>query len=504
MKKTYRVLVCEFHQESNTFNPEVYPLEQFAATRYLEGAAFQRVCMDVPCAAHGIFDAIMDAGGEPVPTIGLFGGSGGRVADDVYRLLTEKMEQYIVSEAPFDGIFASLHGATCTQSEDDACGRFIEHLRKLVGEDTVIAASFDLHANITERLLQNTDVICGYQSYPHVDYYETGYRAAKLGMRKLAGKPTHLVAAAMPLLVPPAGYTSLESPFKEIIDRAKQLVADGTLLDCTVFQVQPWLDIPEIVGRVVAIAEDAEAAKRYVTELADAVYARRDEYWPDMKTIDEVIDRAESDASAKPVILVDSADSPNGGASGDSVAVALRIHERGSRVRAGMFVKSPDAVETAFACGVGGTAEFSIGAQYTPGLPGPLVATGRVRSLHDGVFMQEGPACRGLLHSIGKAAVVCIDNMDILLCQAPAASGDPQLLRHFGIEPMLYDLIVVKANTSFLVPYGRFSSEFYYTDTPGAGATNLKWFPWENVPRDIYPFIPGDDSFAATAVSYRG
>ena len=91
------------------------------------------------------------------------------------------------------------------------------------------------------------------------------------------------------------------------------------------------------------------------------------------------------------------------------------------------------------------------------------------------------------------SAVISFGNIDIMVCEEPGASGDPQILRHFGIEPKLYDLIVVKANTSFKVPYSAFADDFCYADTPGAGASNLEYFDWKNLPKGFYPFdLPED------------
>lgn len=482
-----RVLICEFHQETNTFNPITDTLKNFKEARYAEGQELYDLCKKLPCAFHGAMDAIEEAGGKVIPTISLFGSSGGRVEDQVYELLCDRVRHYVETIGEFDGICASLHGATCTVSRDDACGDFLEFLRKLAG-DRPIVASCDLHANVTEKMLKNADVICGYQSYPHIDHYETGYRAASLCMRILRGEPTIMATTTIPMMVPPAGYTSREGAFKEVIDSGKAMISQGTLLDFTTFQVQPWLDIEKIGSTVIAIAEDADTAKKQANILASALFERRAAYWPDLKSIDEIIDRAEQNTSGKPVILADSADSPNGGAVGDSVAVALRLIERGSTISAGMFVKDPEAVRQAFAVGVGNSAEFTIGAKYTPNLPGPLKATGRVRSLHDGFFRNEGPAGKGLPFHVGMAAVISFGNIDILVCENPKSSGDPQLLRHFGIEPTLYDLIVVKANTSFLAPYSKFAGEICYADTPGAGASNWEYFQWENLPKGLYPF----------------
>lgn len=484
MKK--RILVCAFHQETNTFNPITWELDRFGHNREFEGDARFRQSLNGTSALQGGYDAITAAGYEVIPTVFLHAGSGGRVADEVLNYLCERMAHYIKTEE-FDGIYAALHGATCTENEDDACGFFLETLRKLVGNKP-IAASFDLHAKITDKVLKNADIVCGYQTYPHIDFYATGNRAAKHLIGLLEGKQYHMATVNLPLLLPPAGYTTREEPFGSLLEKAKAMITDGRLSDATVFPVQPWLDIPEIMSRVVAISEDAEQAAACALELAKDLYDGKDNMWPDLKSIDEIIDAAEANTTQQPVLLVDAADSPNGGAVGDSPAVALRLLERGSQLRAGMFIVDPASVELAFATGVGNRAEFSVGAGYTKGMPGPLKAEGLVRSLHDGWFRREAKGSRGATAYMGKTAVVSFGNIDIVLCYQGAASGDPQVLRHFGIEPTLYDLIVVKANTSFREPYSHISDLVYFGDTPGAGASNLKGMVWENLPAGLYPF----------------
>ena len=487
-KTEKKVLICEFHEETNTFNPVIMSVEGFEVVRYAEGQDAYNLCRKIPCAFHGMIDGVEQGGGMVIPTISLYGPSGGIVDDSVFELLCGRMKYYVESAGDFDAVCVSLHGATCTVEHEDACGVFLEFLRNLIGEDKQIAVSCDLHANVTEKILKSADIICGYQSYPHVDFYETGYRAAELCMNKLQGTPTIMAAVTIPMMVPPTGYTSLEGIFKDIIDEGKRLVKDGTLLDFTVLQVQPWLDVKNIGSTIIAIAEEEEKAKRCADLMAKRLYESRNDFWPELLSVDEVIDRAENNGTGKPIILVDPADSPNGGAVGDSVLPAMRLLERGSKISAGMFVKDPQAAKRAYEVGVGNSAEFSVGAKFTPGMPGPLKAVGRVRSLHDGVFIQEGPAGKGFPCNIGMSAVISFGNIDIMVCEEPAASGDPQILRHFGIEPKLYDLIVVKANASFKVPYSEFAGEFCYADTPGAGASNLKYFKWKNLPSGFYPF----------------
>ena len=483
-----RILICEFRQETNTFNPVVMPKDRFNGGKYFEGEGVFQSRLSTRTAICGAVEAFRQAGAEVIPTafVSATATSGGRVADDVLDFVMERVQWYAERNA-FDAIYVSLHGATCTVSCDDACGKLTGLLRSLAGDKPVVA-SFDLHANITDQVLTNLDAVCGYQTYPHVDFYETGYRAAQRCMDLLEGRSYFMAAAAVPMLIPPAGYTSNDTPFREVIEMGKAMVADGKLLDFTVFPVQPWLDIPEISSRTIAISKNAECAKACADELAQALCDLRDKVMPDMRSIDELIDIAEGNDTGKCVIVSEFADSPNGGCVGDSVAIPLRLLERGSKLRVGVPVVDPDATKRAFALGVGATGEFTVGAAFTPNIPGPMVAEGKVLSLHDGVFIAEGPANRGAVCNIGPCAVVRFGNVDILLQSRGGASGEPQLLRHFGIEPSLYDMVVVKANTSFRLPYGKISDLIYCADTPGAGAANLKYFAWEKLPEGMYPF----------------
>ena len=487
-----RILVCQFHQESNTFNPVLSTLDRFNNPLGYEGEAIFNDLLQVNSAIAGATEVFRQAGAEVIPTVFMKAPSGGRVDDKVLTCMQERMADY-AQRYPFDAIYASLHGATCTESYDDACGKFVEFLRGLAGNKP-ITVSFDLHANVTDRLMKNADAICGYHTYPHVDHAETAKRAARLCLARLEGESYYTAAADVPVLLPPAGYTTLNGAFKELMDRAVSMMEQGKLIDVSIFPAQPWLDIKELSSRIITVARDEETAKACAKELAQGLFDLRDDAQPELVSVDEIIDLAEKNTTDKPVILADSADSPNGGCIGDSPVVAMRLLERGSNLRAGMFIVDPAAVKKAYSLGVGGKGNFKVGAGFTKGMPGPMQAQGVVRSLHDGYFERSR---NGGTAYIGRSAVVCFGNIDVLLCERGGSSGDPNLYRGFGMEPNNYDLLVVKANTSFRVHYKTISDLIYVADTPGAGASNLKRCQWEQLDQNVYPFVEPDFTPAA-------
>ena len=476
-----RILICEFHQESNTFNPVVNPVERFNAGDVFEGDRPLRNLMAGNTATHGAVDAITEMGGTVIPTIFMHSGSGGRVADEALELLCQRVRYYVETSGDFDGVYCSLHGATCTVSEDDACGVFLHLLRELVG-DKPIAASFDLHAKITEKVLKNLDVICGYHTYPHVDFQQTGYRAGKQLMDILEGKKVYRAVVHLPILLPPAGYTAKNGPFGELMDTGLAMIEEGKLVDFNLFPVQPWLDISEIASCVTASAEDPETAKAAADQLAQGFVTLCGKVDPELLPVEEIIAIAKKNTTGKPVVLGDSADSPNGGAVGDSPVAAMAIWESG--LRGTVCIRDPKTVEAAFAMGVGASGEFSVGACMTPDMPGPMVATGTVKALFP----------KGGIHpELNGAAVVEFGKLQVVLCSNGTSSGSPQFYRDLGIEPENCDIVVVKANTSFRAHYTDMASQICMADTPGAGAANLKLFTWKQLPKGMYPFdLPAD------------
>lgn len=496
-----RILVSEFHQESNSFSPQPSDLEFWLnGQRVLDADDVRDALAGKPCAMGGIIDVLE---GSPLhPQVfyaySMFCRSGGTARQEVLDHYTERLLKSVADAMPLDGVFFSFHGAMQTDEFDDAEAEVVRRVREVVGQECVIAASTDLHGYISTDLVERVDVICGYQSYPHVDFYETGARAARLGLQAIAGQ--HQIAghqqpvmawAAVPMMVSASAYNSHGGAFGELLDDGRRRVAEGELLDFTIYQMQPWLDVAQPHSTVLAVASTEEAAVRHARELAAQLYGRRHAFAPDLQSIDEVVDLAEDPATAKPVILVDSADSGNAGAPGDSMAVADVLLRRSSRLKAATIVNDSAAAARAHELGVGATGSFRIGGSHDPSAV-TVEVEAYVRSLHDGAFVQEGPAGRGMVQTIGQTAVLRVGTLDVVVCEWIAGNGDPQLYRAFGVEPTLYDLIVVKANTSFRAGYGAFAGEICETDTPGAASANVYDLPFRRLPKTIYPWVDTD------------
>lgn len=485
-----RMLVCEFLQESNSFNPVLCGTECFSSRGTYEGEALLQSHGMAGETIDGILQTLKSRGVQAYGGLQMRSKSGGPVRQEVVDDFLLKIATLVKQEGPFDGIIVSLHGATVSDTSKDVCGDILESIRAWVGPEIIISASCDLHANVTKKMIVNSDFICGYQTYPHLDHFSVGCRAARLACDKLEGRHLFNARVTLPVMAPAHANSTTQGNLKALMEKGQSLVAAGEIVDFSIFQVQPWLDVHEIASCVVITAEDAEISIEYAKKFSHELYQLRFEIQGNkLSSIDDVVEVARTNDDGKPVVLVDSADSPNAGACGDCATVIEHVLHYRDSLRCAVTVLDEKAVSQAFSIGVNGKADFLLGASLAPLLSKPvLVKDAIVKSLHNGTFLLGGPAERGQKRNLGLCAVLEAGLLQILITSRSENAGDLQFYRGFGIEPSLCRLVSVKACTSLRAGYEPISSQVINTETPGAAGPDLLALPFKNLPKPFFPF----------------
>lgn len=482
-----KIAICEFHQETNSFNPFPSPLKDFQVFGIWKDEELLTKG-NGNSALDGMIHILKENRVQIIPAVRMWANAAGPVDAQVPDRFWEELSRCLRSALPLDGVCVSLHGATQSTASYDVCGDLLEQIRLLTGSDTIISASLDLHANITEKMLKNADFLCGYHTYPHVDFYETGCRSASLCINRIKNPKNqlHTSCVTLPMIAPASAYTTMSSPFGDLIQYGEELVQSQKIADFSIFQRQPWLDVPQ-GGSAVLTVSDKDSSD-ILLDLARRLLGLRHSFQSAPQSPESIIRKAEKNLTGKPIVLVDSADSTNAGACGDSACVLEEILKLDSPVKAALSLRCTPAVKKAFQMGVGKSAEFTVGASIDPSMSSPVTFTAYVQSLHDGKFAQEGPAKPGLINHLGPTAVLRVKNTAILISEQLLGAGDLQLYRHHGIEPLFCQLVAVKTCTSFRAGYEPIASEIIEADTPGAAAPNLLRLPFKNVPKNFYPF----------------
>ena len=188
-----RVFICGIQQETASFNPIPTPWERY---RCRTGAQMIDEVRPGGAARESAYGAALGAMVDEAESRGyrVIGGmdvsdfSGGPMEQAVMDRFLDETLAMLRAALPVDAVLVGLHGATQSTGSNDVCGDVLTAIRATVGESVAIGASCDLHGNITEQMVRAADYITGFQTYPHLDFYNTGRRAAVLALDKAEGK----------------------------------------------------------------------------------------------------------------------------------------------------------------------------------------------------------------------------------------------------------------------------------------------------------------------------
>jgi microcystin degradation protein MlrC len=478
-----RILVSECKQEISSFNPAPSGYEDFVISSGEAFFARHRGLQSEVAGALSVFG--QRAGLELVPGYGAQAiTSGGTLAAAAFRRIADGFLAAVRAAGHVDGVYFALHGAMAAEGEEDPEGYLLEETRRILSERVPIVASFDLHGIITDRILRHCDAICIYHTYPHVDFFQTGERAAGLLLKIVDGdaRPT-TARVPIPALVRGDELITATGLFGRMIRAAQALEASPGGLSAGMFIGNPFTDLPELCSNAIVVTDgDPARAEREALAIATDFWAVRERLQQPLTPLDEAA-RAAAATRGGTVVLVDAADATSSGAPGDSNAIlgALRAVGYGGRALAPL-VDAP-AVRAAFAAGVGGRVELAVGGSVDPRHE-PLPIAGRVRLLSDGSFRNESDG--GIWHG-GPTAVIEAGSVTLVITSRPVSLYDRSLFLAHGQDPAQFDLVVVKSPHCQPRFYAEWAATMINVDAPGATSANLRSLGHTRCARPIFP-----------------
>ncbi len=470
-----KILLGGLHQEINSFSPGKTGVEEYKRKQFCLGQDLIDFCESYVRCNEGAdemgaaYKTLVKAGATIVSGGFLSAQPGSIIEQGVVDDYIEHIKKATRDNLPLDAVVLLMHGAAQSEESDDPEGDIIVAVREIVGPDIPICVGLDLHANVTERMIKNANTVSLYQKYPHFDIWETGERTARLCLDILAGKITPKMAyVQIPMIIPASSYTTSTEPFASLMEKGHEYVKSGKLLDFSVSQMQPWLDVRDGYSSVVAISENENDAAEIAKELAEGLWNIRHGFETNLSSVDDIIRIAEKNHSGKPVILNDFADSSNAGSAGDSAEVIERVLALESDVLGLMYMNDAPFVEACKKAGVGSTVSAKLGATISKKLFTPVSVQAEVKAIFDGVV-----PFHGMFVDFGPSAVVKIRNTYVLVTTQHRYNGDPALYRAFGYDPANFQMVVVKACTSFRAFYAPITDLIYPASTKGAATADL-------------------------------
>ena len=355
-----RVGILSLMQESNTFIQNETELSHFEEDLLLEGEEIRSTMENTHHEIGGFFQGLRDQKVEAVPIFTARALPFGTVSSSAYTKLIEKMFFLTKKAGKLDGYLVAPHGATVSDEYPDADGHWLYKLRQRVGSGTPIIGTLDLHANLSQQMVEATDALIGYRSNPHLDQRDRGVEAADMMVKMLRGEINPCQKAVFPpFIMNIEKQCTSKMPCKELYEHAEKLRERDGILSISILQGFPYADVSEMGSALLAISDsDDGSAEKVLEELSEKLWNSRSQFdgaGVDLETAMESLKKITGRTC-----LLDMGDNVGGGspADGTLLAHALITHMVG---RSFVCLYDPYATELACSAGIGQSVMLQIG-----------------------------------------------------------------------------------------------------------------------------------------------
>lgn len=435
----------------------------------------------------GYMDAAEEWSMELVPLLWTFATPSGIVEQSAYDTLKSEFMEILHNAGNLDGVLLDLHGAMAVEEIEDGEANLIAAVREYVGVIPIVT-TLDLHANIGPKMAEFSDVIIGYDTYPHIDMYDRGYEAGQLLHKVIEGKIVPIMAyRQLPLLTSPPGQCTMKQPMIDVLEKLHALEEKPGVETATLSMGFPFTDI-SIAGVTVLVTtnNDQALADRLADEFSSYVWGIREAFQGNLVSIDEAIAYTNK-SDGNPIVLAEGSDNPGGGAPCDGTHILRAFIEAGVQDVVFAIIADPESVNLAIEAGVGNTVSLQVGGKTDPRHGKPVALDGYVKLISDGNFVHKGPMSRGIKSGMGKTVIIVNDGIEIILTETRTQPYDAEVLRSVGIEPRDRKIIVIKSAVHFRADFTPLAHEILDIDTPGVHSPNLLSYDYKNIRRPIYP-----------------
>ncbi len=487
-----RIVIAQMKHETNTFSPVKTPLDRFA-----RGAGMPRLGTDAIAAARGTGSAlgafisiVEKAGLSYALPIAASAFPSGPAEDDVFEYIADHVLEEISRGC--DAILLDLHGAMVTRSLDDAEGELLRRVRT-VAPHVPIGVALDMHCNLSPAMAELATVITGYQTYPHVDMFETGMRAAAPILAMLEGRARPAMQAGFrPMLPHVMRQSSLDSPNREIQARARQMEREGALA-ASLFVGFPHADVPFAGLSAVVVSDgDPPGARQQCEELLEMAWESRAGWVHEPEPLAESIRRAQSmSTTAGPIVLLDHYDNCSSGGTMDTMTVLGAILDAGLRDVVAFAIHDPEAVQQMVAAGVGAPISLLLGGK-TPmpalALEGePRMVSGTVAAIVAGRFRNQGAMGHGELVDMGPTAVLDTGAVQVVVVSRQVEPSDPACFHAVGIDPARKRYVMLKSRVHWRAGLGDIAGAVVECAGSGVCTSDYSQLRFQRLGRDVYP-----------------
>jgi microcystin degradation protein MlrC len=492
---TKKVAIVGLFLESNRY-ADVVAAQQFKVMRREQITDDARSASPILLKEGQGFFEQMDSNGPwcPIPISIMLGGAGGPAEHSFIINEILNIEREISAESSLDGVYILNHGAMTTTDEEDPDGLLYRAIRRAVGPDVPVVATVDLHANISQRMVDHADVIVAYRTDPHVDQFDRGREAANIMSEIWAGMRPVVSNLRLPLVPPNVSLLTAHGPYADLINFGQSQL-DRDILNISIVAGFAFSDTSENGLHIIVTARQTELrAERLCHQIARMAWSMRARFMWNLMPIADAVNRAQQ-TGAQPnlpaLLLADLGDNVGAGGPGNTLWLLEALHKAKTEgVVIGSFF-DPTLAAMAVDAGAGSRIDARFhGDNWEGAAPVYSVNAALVQATHPGIFYISTGPLSGMRVNAGPIGLLDLDGLKVLVTsRRPIVWPDPTLLSALGVDVRLIRTLVLKCRSNYRAVFDQYftADQMVEVDTPGRTSPVLTRHQWQRLPRPSYP-----------------
>ena len=419
-----------------------------------------------------------------IPTLRGHALPGGIVTQEAYESLVDKTLKMLKKDMPYDGLFFDIHGAMSVQGIDDPEGDFIKRIRNLIGYETIISTSMDLHGNVSYELAKETDLITCYRLAPHEDAIESKKRAVDNLLSRLEsqkGKPKYKARIEVPILLPGEKTSTRVEPGKSLYAKVDPITKSPGIVDAAIWVGYPWADEPRNHGVVMVTGDNKNAVSEAAEFLAQSFWSVKDEFVfvGPVASFEESLNLALKSKEI-PYVISDMGDNPTAGGAGDVTWTLNELLKRNEFKKENgpsvvyASIPGPKLTEKAIKLGIGNEIEEFVGAEVDDRFSPPIKIKGKIKSIKKGDRYAE------------TEVLVQSGSVNVIVTKKRKPYHKESDFLDLGIDPKSANIVIVKIG--YLVPeLHNIKKGWTMALTPGGVDQDLFRIDYKRIKRPMFP-----------------
>jgi len=478
-----RLFIATLGTETNTFASFPTGIDDFKSCMWNEGQIETLPPSPWSAPAQIWLKRGQELGWDVVQSLFAFATPAGPTVKEDYEAMRDRILADLAAAGEVDAVLLYLHGAMVAYGYDDCEGDLVSRIRAQVGDRTRIGVELDLHGHVDDTLVDASDLIVIYKTYPHIDHAERAEDLFDLMRRLLAGEidPKMALFDCRTMGLFP---TTMEGPMIEFSSAIIEAEGKDGILSLSLNHGFPWADVPLAGAKMLAVADGDQAiADAAAEKYGKWFYGIRREATLPFTPFAEAMAEAKIKGD-RPLLIADTADQIGSGAPGDTTHVLKAFIDAGIRNAAVAPLWDPMAVGICFQVGVGAKLQLRIGGKFEPYSGPPLDAEAEVLFLKRNAYQDHLPGER---IDIGDVAVVRVEGIEVLLTTLRTNLFSLSLLTHHGISFDDKQVVSIKNLYKHKDLFVTNTRKQLFVATPGTSNPDWSQLPFKRLPRPMWP-----------------